>query len=156
MILIRKIPDTKTKIYHYFYEHHLNFASVRKWYQKNIESKLPFLKPEETTKVFEEQLRYKSSSIYKDGVALTLEEDLVPILESGVVIFKGEKKDYGKTIIIQQVDGTNVWYGNLSTLNVDLYDYVTKKEYLAEVKDKTLYLVFEKDGNYINNQKYLP
>lgn len=155
MIIVNKYPNLKGKIYHYFYEHNLNFATVRAWYQENIEEKLPFKDDKTSVKVFEEKLTLKESSIYKEGVSLSLEEDLVPILESGVVIFKGEKKDYGKTIIIQQIDGTNVWYGNLANLNVDLYDYVTKGEYLAEVSDKTLYLVFEKDGVYIDYKKYI-
>lgn len=155
MIIVTKHPKIKGKIYHYLYERNLNFASVRNWYQTYIASYLPFKTDKESIKVFKEDLNYRESSIYKDGVSLLLEGDLVPILESGVVIFKGEKKDYGKTIIIQQIDGTNVWYGNLSNLNVDLYDYVTKGEYLAEVNDKTLYLVFEKDGIYVDYKEYI-
>ena len=30
---------------------------------------------------------------------------MVPVLESGIVIFMGEKAGYGNTVVIEQVDG---------------------------------------------------
>lgn len=38
---------------------------------------------------------------------------LVPTLESGIVVFMGEKEGYGKTIIIEQINGIDVWYSNI-------------------------------------------
>ena len=51
--------------------------------------------------VFNEQLTYNNKESYLDGVKLKLENNLVPINESGIVVFIGEKEGYGNTIIIQ-------------------------------------------------------
>ena len=48
---------------------------------------------------------------------------LVPVLESGMVIFVGEKDNYGSTVIIEQVDGIECWYGNVTNLNVKFITY---------------------------------
>ena len=79
---------------------------------------------------------------------------LVPILESGIVVFIGDKEGYGKTIIIEQTDGVNAWYGNVDNINVSLYDYVSKGEFLAEANEK-LYMVFQKNGKYLKYTDYL-
>ena len=66
---------------------------------------------------------YKDASIYKKGVKLNVDDNyLVPIIESGIVVFIGNKDDYGKTVIIEQVDGVNVWYGNIDNINVSFSD----------------------------------
>ena len=79
---------------------------------------------------------------------------MVPILESGVVVFIGEKDDYKNTIIVEQVDGIDVFYGNIKTNNIKLYDYVEKGELLGEA-NKELYLVFQKDGEYLDYKEYI-
>ena len=100
--------------------------------------------------VFNETLKYSDQTLYKDGVALTVENNyLVPILENGMVIFVGEKEGYNKTVIVEQVDGLEIWYGNLENINVNLYDYVEKGNLIGEITDNTLYLVYKKDGEVI-------
>ena len=80
---------------------------------------------------------------------------MVPIIESGVVVFIGEKENYGNTIIIEQIDGIDTFYGNVKINNIKLYDYVEKGELLGETKDNTLYLVFQKDGKSLNYKEYI-
>jgi hypothetical protein len=43
---------------------------------------------------------------------------------------------------------------NLKDINVNIYDYVEQGTFLGEVKDETLYLVFKKDGQIIDYQKF--
>jgi D-alanyl-D-alanine carboxypeptidase (penicillin-binding protein 5/6) len=50
---------------------------------------------------------------------------------------------------------TAIEYGNLDDINVKLYDYVKKGDLLGTVKDNSLYLMFEKDGNVIDYKKYI-
>ena len=110
---------------------------------------------EKTKLVFNENLVYKDASIYKNGVKLNVEDNyLVPIIESGIVVFIGNKDDYGKTVIIEQIDGVNVWYGNIDNINVSLYDYVSKGELLAEAS-KSFYMAFQKNGKFLKYQDYL-
>ena len=64
--------------------------------------------------VFSEKLAYTRKEDYKEGVKLTVEDNyLVPILESGIVVYKGDKDNYGYTIIIEQVNGIDLWYVGL-------------------------------------------
>ena len=69
-----------------------------------------------------------------------------------MVIYTGEKEEYGFTVIIEQVDGTEVWYSNLKNCNVKLYDYVEKGSLLGEV-DNELYIVIVKDGIYLDYEE---
>ena len=48
-----------------------------------------------------------------------------------------------------------MWYGNLGNINVNLYDYVEKGALLGEVKDTNLYLVYQKDGKYVDYKEYI-
>ena len=58
---------------------------------------------------------------------------MVPILESGIVLYIGEKENYGQTIIIEQIDGVEVYYSNINS-NVKLYDYIEKGNLLEYAK----------------------
>ena len=106
--------------------------------------------------VFSEKIKYNTISKYYDGVSLSVSNNLlVPILESGMVVFVGEKENYGSTVIVEGVDGVDVWYGNLENINVQMYDFVEKGSALASTSSDKLYLVFKKDGENIDYEKYL-
>ena len=133
----------KTKFYDYVYNNNFSFAKVNKWYKDNFGELFPlenFLV--EDTLVFSEKLTYESSNIYKDGVSLKVSDNyLVPVLESGIVIFVGEKESYGNTVIVQQENGIDVWYSNINYSNINMYDYVEKSSFIGEVKDNNLILI---------------
>ena len=80
---------------------------------------------------------------------------MVPALESGIIIFIGEKENYGETIIIEQTNGIDVFYSNITKNNFKLYDYVEKGTYLGETKDDKLYLIFQKNGEVLNYKDYI-
>lgn len=157
LIFIKYDKNGKQIIYKYLYENNINFATINNWYQEHFGDILPFQNTikEKTKLVFNENLVYKDASIYKNGVKLNVEDNyLVPIIESGIVVFIGNKDDYGKTVIIEQIDGVNVWYGNIDNINVSLYDYVSKGELLAEAS-KSFYMAFQKNGKFLKYQDYL-
>ncbi|MGN0992583.1 MAG: peptidoglycan DD-metalloendopeptidase family protein [Bacilli bacterium] len=157
LIFLKFDKNNKQIIYKYLYENNINFATINNWYQEHFGDILPFqnIVKDNTKLVFNENLVYEDASVYKDGVKLKVDSNyLVPIIESGIVVFIGEKDDYGKTVIVQQVDGVNVWYGNIDNINVSLYDYVSKGELLAEANN-SFYMVFQKKGKYIKYQDYL-
>ena len=62
--------------------------------------------------------------------------------------------NYNNTIIIEGIDGVDIWYGNIKNNNVKLYDYVNRGEFLGEVNDNKLYLVFEKNKEYLSFEDY--
>lgn len=109
-----------------------------------------------TVSVFNEKITYNRKESYGDGWRLGVSTNyLVPVIEEGVVVFIGEKDLYGSVIVVEQTDNVNVIYGNINTTNVNLYDHVTKGSFLGEVKDDTLYVVLESDGNYLDIDEYL-
>ena len=48
-----------------------------------------------------------------------------------------------------------MWYANLKNANVSLYDYVKQDQILGTVSGADLYMVFSKDGKYLDYKKYL-
>lgn len=157
LIVVKIDNNNKQVIKNFLYDNNISFASLNNLYKKYIGDILPFesKKNDDLKSVFNEELQYSSSSIYKDGVALSVTNDyLVPILESGIVVFIGDKADYGKTIIIEQTDGIKVFYGNITNINVNLYDYVSKGEFLGSSNGNTIYLVFQKDEGYLDYKEY--
>lgn len=161
VLIVTKSSDKyKAIIKQNVFDRNFSFAKVNEVYTKYLGSALPFkdvkIFKEETKTTFEEKLNYTEANKYLDGVKLTVEQNyLVPIQESGLVVFAGEKEGYGNIIIIQQVDGVDMWYGNLDNVNVNLYDYAEKGTLLGEVKDTNLYLVYQKDGKYVDYKEYI-
>ncbi len=159
LIMLKNNTKFKTFFYKNVYETNFSFATINKWYKNLFGSPIPFsdiIENKETNAVFNEKLSYNDKTKYKDGVKLTVSKDyLTPVIESGIVVFIGEKEGYGNTVIVQQINGIDVWYGNLNVTSVKLYDYVEKGSLLGEVNDKTLYLIYKKDGKVLNYEKYI-
>ena len=158
MIGVKKSKNFKQEFYEQVYNTNFSFAYVNSMYQKFFGSPIPFSDfiKEPVQATFEEKLVYKEQEKYKEGVKLTVAPNyLVPIQDSGLVVFIGEKEGYENTVIIQQMNGIDVWYGGLSDIYVKLYDYVEEGSLLGEVKENYLYLVYKKDGNILNYEEYL-
>lgn len=158
LIGIKQSATFKKSFYEQVYDTNFSFAYVNNMYKNIFGSPIPFSKlmREPIQPTFKEQLTYQEQEPYKDGVKLMVDNHyLVPIKNSGLVVFIGEKEGYGKTVIVQQMDGIDLWYGGLGEINVKLYDYVEEGSLLGETIDKTLYLVFKKEGTVLDYQKYL-
>lgn len=157
LILIKNNTSLKNNIIKYVYEDNFEFIKLKSIYEKYFGKILSVDKIAPTEeKVFNEKISYNKSNVYKDGVVLNVDENyMVPTLESGIVVFMGEKEGYGNTVIIEQVDGVDVWYSNINTTNIKMYDYIEKGKLLGEVKGKELYMVFQKEGKYLNYKEYL-
>ena len=157
LIFLKKDTTFKEKFYKYIYEDSINFDKINEYYEKMFGSYIPFKENiENVTPVFNEELTFISSNKYLDGVKLTVEKNyLIPVLQSGLVVYIGEKEGYGNTIIVQGVDGIDIWYGNITNTSVSLYDYIDKKSLLGTSIDDTLYLVYKKDGEILNYEEYL-
>ncbi len=156
MIVLKGNADLRETIYNKVFKNNMAFAKINDVYKKYFGSSLPLSDNKDALElVSAEKLEYKSVSKYKDGAKLTIKENYaVPAMDSGIVIFSGEKDGYGKTVIIQRPDNIEVWYGNLKNASVSLYDYIKKGEIVGEA-DNTLYMVFYKEGKVLDYQKYL-
>lgn len=139
------------------YQTNFSFAKFDKFYEKYFGSILPLsnLNPDPSM-VFDEKLVYKSSEAYKEGVKLVVGDNyLVPILESGIIVFSGNKDNYGNTIIIQQVNGIDLWYVGVENSNYKIYDYVEKGKLLGESINSEIYLYYQKAGEFLDYKEYL-
>lgn len=156
LIILKKDENLNKKVKKYLYETNINFTYFTNIYNKYLGNIIPIKDIfNNTTLVFNENIKYSDSSIYKDGVKLKVEENyLVPVLEDGVVVFVGEKEGYKNTVIVQQEDNLYTWYGNVSNLNVKIYDHVKKGEFLGQA-NKVLYLVFQGKDGFLDYKKYI-
>jgi len=156
-IVYKNDNDLKDKISSYFFEESISFTKINKLYEKYLGGILPLKKTDNSTvtEVFDEKLSYSSTSLYYDGIKMSVADSyLVPSLEEGMVVFVGEKENYGKTIIVENLDGIDYWYGNISNTSLKLYDYVEKGTLIGEVQSD-LYMVFSRDGKYLNYEEYI-
>ena len=155
LIFIKSSSNFKNNFYKEVFNTNISFVKLKEVYNKYLGNFDIFDKVVKEEAVFNEKLIYESSEKYLDGVKLNVDSNyLVPINESGIVVFIGEKENYKNTIIIQRIDGIDEWYGNIENVNVKLYDYVSKGELLGEVNNY-LYLVYKKDGNVLNYEEYI-
>lgn len=156
--IISKInPTYKDKIISNVYEKNLSFTKIKKTYNKYLGGIFPLNKKiSDDLTVFNEKLEYINESIYHDGVKLEVEENyLIPIQKEGIVVYIGEKENYGNVVIIEGLDGVDIWYGNIESISVKLYDYVDAGKYLGTAKNNILYLAYQKNGQFQNYKEYL-
>jgi stage IV sporulation protein FA len=158
LVTLKNNKEFKDLFYEKVFEETFPFSKVNDLYEKYFGTSIPFqgVFKNDTESVFKETLTYKKKEAYLDGVKLEVtNEYLVPNLESGMVVFIGEKEDYGNTVIIQQIDGVDVWYANIKNVSVKLYDYVEKGELVGDTNDNSLILVFKQNGKVIDYEKYV-
>ena len=154
-LIINKSSNIKDYIYDKVYVNYLNFYFIKKIYNNYLGNVIPLQNIINDEAVFNEKLKYKDKNTYNNGVKLTLSNNIVPILDSGIVIFIGNKDDFNKTVIIENSDGVEEWYGNLDNIKVNLYDYVSKNDILGDTINNILYLEFKKDNKPIDYNKFL-
>ena len=157
LCIIKVNPSFKLWINKNVYQTNFSFAKIDKMYNKYFGSifPLPNLTPD-TAMVFDEKLTYKAKEDYNEGVKLTVDNNyLVPILESGIIVFSGNKDNYGNTIIVQQVNGIDLWYVGVENSSYKIYDYVEKGKLLGEAISNEIYLYFQKAGEFLDYKEYL-
>ena len=155
LIIMKTNAKFKTMYYKYVYDTNITYSKFNNLYNKYFKDfKIKDIINKDAT-VSKEKLNYKKLTKYKDGVKLSVDSNYsVPLLDSGIIVFIGSKEDYGNTIIVQQVNGIDLLYGNIDNTNYKLYDYVKKGDILG-TSNKYLYLLFKKDGKVLDYEKYL-
>ncbi|MFD1362926.1 peptidoglycan DD-metalloendopeptidase family protein [Lentibacillus salinarum] len=89
------------------------------------------------------------------GVMLAPEDDTdVSALQGGVVTFAGNDREVGKTVIVQHADDSETVYGNLSSIDVHLYQFIDSGQKLGrftpDADNQNVYFAIEKDNTYID------
>ena len=156
LIVMEYSPKFKNFMQNEVLGKNISFGFIGKIYNKYFGEVLPTTTNNDVVKVFNEKINYLSKEKYLDGYSLEVSNNyLVPIIDSGIVVFIGEKEGFGKVITIEQEDGITITYGNILNTNLKLYDYVTKGSFLGEVNGNKLYLIIQEKGEYKDIETYL-
>lgn len=155
LITVKVNPTAASWVKTHVYMDNFSFAQIENWYNKYIGG-IFSSNDDEVTQVFSGTIPYTSLEPYYDGVRLKVSSgSVVESLLSGIIVSIGETEHYGNTIVVEQVDGVSVWYGNVDVSDVKLYDYVEKGQILGMSRSEDLYLVLMKDGAYLSYQDYV-
>ena len=155
LIVMEYSPKFKTFMQNNVLNNNISFGFIGKLYDKYFGEVLPKTN-DNIVKVFNEKLEYKEKEKYNDGYKLIVSDNyLVPVIKSGVVVFIGEKEEYGKVITIEDEDGITITYGNIKNTDVKLYDYINSGKYLGDVDGNYLYIILQKNGEYLDIETYL-
>lgn len=156
LIFLKGNSKLRGDIYKFVFQDNLKFAKINSIYEKYFGSSLPLKSGSMLSMVSSPKIQYDSVKKYKDGVSLKVAQNYaVSCLESGIVIFVGEKDGYGNTVIVQGADETEFWYSNLNGLKVQMYDYIKRGEIVGEALDSKLILAFKKDGKVLDYKKFI-
>ncbi|TYR82809.1 M23 family metallopeptidase [Priestia megaterium] len=113
------------------------FAAVSSWYEDKFGKPLTLLPQKEGSKKEESvsngyviPASGKVMETFKEdkqGVTIqTGVDSVVEAMSEGIVRYVGKRDGIGNTVIIQHADGSETWYGQLKTINVNVYDFVNK------------------------------
>ncbi len=136
------------------FESNITFAKINNWYHNTFGSIMPTISTTESQMAFNENNNDVKEE-YLDGYKIEATYNpIVTSLASGILVYLDEKEGYGKTAIIQGVDGIDIWYGNLVDTTNKLYDYIEEGQILGNAKDNYYYNVFMKEGSKLTYDEY--
>ncbi len=153
-LIYTKISDeNKENFKNIFLTNSLSFTKINNIYEKYFGEVLPSVTNAEM--VFSQDLNYKEITDYHEGEKLTLQsQTVISSLIGGIVVFIGEKDNYGNTVIVQGNDGYDIWYGNVTDINVNVYDYIEKGTTLGQSIDENVYILIKKGEETIKYEDY--
>lgn len=155
LILCNTNSKIKTLVKKYTYGTNYNFSKINALYKKYILNLNDKTKKTVEKVNGEKTLNYTKVEDFNDGALLTVDDNYnVKMLESGLVVYIGEKNGIENTIIVQQSNGIDVIYGYIENTDLKVYDYVEKGTIIG-VANKKLYLAFQKDGEKIEYEPYI-
>ena len=134
------------------YDRQFNFNVFNNFYQRHFGRPLPELGGNQT--VNRNIMTFSSSVAFHDGAKLEGVNTVLPF-KSGIVVYIGEREHYGNIIIIQGMNGIDYLYGNVTNINVKLFDYVSSDNIIANAIDYTLFIVFMKNGEVLDFEEFI-
>lgn len=154
-IYIKLDPENLNYFKKHLFESNLTFTKMNNWYHDTFGNILPTVKEPQDTLVSSNLNSSAKKEKYLDGYKIE-SSAMNPIssIASGILVYMGEKEGYGNTLIIQGVDGVDIWYGGLTDTNLKLYDYIDANTILGNTKENFYYLLFQKSGEYLTYEDY--
>lgn len=153
LILVKSNDFCESFIKDDIFTNSMNFTAFNNFYEKYFGKVVPTINTEEF--VFNSDFVFSSIEEYEDYEKITLtSSSYITSLCGGIVVFMGEKEDFGYTVIVQGNDGYDVWYGNLVNVSVGLYDYIESDDIIGDVLDGELYLSIRSGDEIILYEDY--
>ena len=151
-IYIKLSPDNLSAFKSIVFENSMAFNKINNLYHSLFGSVLPSVK-DNTVGVKSVVGTYEK---YLDGVKIHTDKgSIVSSITSGILVYQGQKDGLGNTLIIQGVDGTDIWYSGLTNNNYKLYDYIETGTILGECIDNYYILTLYKDGKLLDYEDYI-
>jgi len=154
-IYIKLDPENLSYFKKNLFESNLTFTKMNNWYHDTFGSILPTVKEPQDTLVSSNKNPVNQKESYLDGYKISSSKmSPVASITSGILVYMGEKEGYGNTLIIQGVDGVDIWYGGITDTNLKLYDYIDANTILGNTLEDHYYLLFQKNGEYLTYENY--
>ena len=155
IILINRSDKVKEFYQENIYTNSWSFTKFNSLYNKYFGSLVKDYQVPDTSSVFNETLSYSHIEDYLNGSILSVSNNyMVPVIESGIIVYLGDKDALKNTCIVQGVDGVDIWYSNIDISKLTLMDYVNKGEFLSTTLSDKLYLTLERGNEYIKYEDY--
>lgn len=132
----------------------IRYTKIKKTYEKYLGKIIPS-KSLNTKEVFKKESNYRTIEEVANGEKIIFDDNaIIESIQSGIVVFIGEKDGYGNTVIIQGIDDIDIWYSNVNNTDLKLYDYVEKNAVVGEVNDYLLINII-KNNNHLKYEEYI-
>lgn len=153
LIYIKQDEKNLENYKQYVFSETFSFTKANNLLSKYLDNNFLNTSSEETAMVFDEVIETTKEK-YENGTKLKYSNpNAVKLIESGIVVYVGKKENLGNTIIIQGIDGYDIWYSNISNSNIKIYDYLEKDFVIGETEE--LIVTISKDGQYIDYDEYI-
>ncbi|WP_284139721.1 MULTISPECIES: M23 family metallopeptidase [unclassified Virgibacillus] len=138
------------------------FAKVNQWYRTTFGSPMGISPQQQLVNSGDNPLASQVSGNVKEtfqvngkGIRIAPEKSTnISSLRDGIVIFAGQDRKTNKTVIVQHADDSKSIYGNLSSIDVHLYQSVVANQRIGNFKptvgNDSVYIAIEKDKQYID------
>lgn len=138
------------------------FAKVNVWYKETFGRPLslspqPVSESDQTQSVALPVNGNITETFETNGTGILIapgETASVSAIQDGVVVFAGNDRETKKTVTVQHADGSLSNYGNLSSIDVHLYQFISGNQHVGsfspDEEHKMVYFSIEKDNDYID------
>lgn len=159
LLIINKYNHSFTlNIKNSLFDKSFNFIKINKISQKVLGKDVFYYQDNnnDSIEVLANNYDTSNNEKYLDAEKLIVSDNLpIGSISSGVVVYIGNKENYGNTVIIQGIDGFNIWYGNIKDINVKNYDYIEKQSLIGAADGDYIYLLIEKNNKYYSYDEYV-
>ncbi|WP_340081994.1 M23 family metallopeptidase [Terribacillus sp. FSL K6-0262] len=144
------------------------FATVNSWYQERFGDPVALSPGSDGDAAAEGQAMPVNGTVVqpfeesKEGILIESERQTdVVAVDEGIVIFAGNDKETGKTIILQHADKSKSIYGHLDAIEVNQYQRIDTNEKIGEFvpneqNAQSVYFAIQQGNKYLNPMQETP